>query len=440
MESAASRSVRSSLLWKWRGPLVLVVAVGVLQGLLWKGWEAIRVGGDRTGLQVGLLATGILGVAVFCVAWGRMLAGRRKTQGPILGALEAGLRTLLLLPVRDKGARWYAWAMAASYPDQIQRYLACAARLGHRGAHFELGLIAEEGGLGAGGRDLALRSYRMAATRGHAEGAYRLARLLWWGNAVGGREPQEALRWFQKSAQAGFGPAMAWLAQALETGDGMPADPEAAARWRARLEEQPLVTTLRASRLSHAWGEPAGRGLLHKAGEAWEDGGQALASLPGFLAAARLGTWALVFLAVLGFLLGIGLLLLFPLLALPGLLGLGFLGLLHRRLRRDMRRSPASRRLDRAAAAGDPEACYRKGMALQRGTAEHPRDPIGAGEWLKRAAMAGHVEAMAQWADMCAWGVGGPVRPEEARAWFQRAAEAGHAGAKARLALMAEAP
>jgi len=440
MDSAASRPARSSPFWKWRGPLVLLLVVLALQWVLWKGWNRLLAGGDVSGLQMGALAVGILGLGAFCLAWARTLLGRRGAQGRVLGGLETAFRTLLALPARDKGARWYAWAMAAAYPDQVQRYLERAAGLGHRGAHFELGLIAEEGGLGEGGREVALRAYRNAASRGHEEAAFRLARLLWWGNGRGVREPQEALRWFQRSAQAGFGPAMAWLAQALERGDGMAADPEAAAQWRARLEASSLGTTLRASRLSHAWEEPGGKDLFPGVGAAWEEGGRALAELPGFGTAARFGTWVLVALLVLGFVIAIGLLLLFPLLALPGLLGLGFLAFLHLRLRRDMRQSGAFRRLEREAAAGDPDACFRKGMALQRGTAEHPRDPIAAGDWLLRAAQAGQVDAMAEWADMCAWGVGGPVRMDEARAWFQRAAEAGHPGARARLATLGPDP
>jgi len=71
------------------------------------------------------------------------------------------------------------------------------------------------------------------------------------------------------------------------------------------------------------------------------------------------------------------------------------------------------------------EAFFRQGMSL---LGEPARDPLAARIWLLRAAQAGHVEAMAELADLLACG-----HREEAQAWFQRAGDAGHKGAQIRL-------
>jgi len=82
------------------------------------------------------------------------------------------------------------------------------------------------------------------------------------------------------------------------------------------------------------------------------------------------------------------------------------------------------------------EALFRQGMSFLGEDGEHRRDPIAARIWLLRAAEAGHVEAMAELANLLASGVGGIAHTAEARDWFVRAGKAGHRGAQIRLGIL----
>jgi TPR repeat protein len=228
-----------------------------------------------------------------------------------------------------------------------------AARRDHVEAHFELGLFYEEGGQGPGGRDRAARHYRAAADQGHLEAGYRLAELLRWGIGPA-RDPGAAHRWYLRSANGGFRPAMEWLVRAFEFGEGVPEDLEKAVYWTVKAQALP----------------PARLRLSHFAK------------------------------------------------AVPSAVG-------------PRAKPPAA---DPPEAAPDPgEASFRQGMSYLGGAQGRTPDPIAAGIWLQRAAEAGHVEAMAELAELLAWGVGGLAHSAEANVWFQRAGRAGHQGAQIRL-------
>jgi uncharacterized protein len=86
-----------------------------------------------------------------------------------------------------------------------------------------------------------------------------------------------------------------------------------------------------------------------------------------------------------------------------------------------------------AAEQGHATAQFRYGLALLAGRGV-PSDPFTAETWLRRAAVAGDIQAAAAIGDLYAADSGGlPPNHAEAAVWFLRAAEAGHAGAARRL-------
>lgn len=86
--------------------------------------------------------------------------------------------------------------------------------------------------------------------------------------------------------------------------------------------------------------------------------------------------------------------------------------------------------LDRAVALGDADARFEHALLEMEGLYGAAEPAIS----LRRAAQAGHLEAMVRLADCLRWGPGRERNPEEARAWLERAAEAGFRPAAEALA------
>jgi hypothetical protein len=395
----------------------------------------------QSALLVLILTLGVLGAYVFAVAWSRSIvrgAGFMPDQQPRWSwHIERALRRLYLrYSGRPPGEAWHDWALKAHYPDQALAYLEFAAQANWPDAHFELGLLYDQAGSGGGGRHAAARHYLAAAQRGHAEAAFRLAELLRWGTQDA-KDPEGARRWYLHSARLGFAPAMAWVAQAMETGDGFPVDLNGADAWKARLEAHGLGTTLR---------RPPPLGREGRGGAWWrealQESAEALAELPGFMTSARWLTRILVFVLPLG-LLGVAALLFLRagifgvVFAIPAVVSLGGLTLLHINQRRHMNMSRAGATTQAAAEQGDPEACHRLGLSCLHGDHDRPSDTVAARRWLLQAALEGHLDAMAEVGELLAWGVGGPKDAAGGLAWLQRAAAAGHGGAQAQLNRMA---
>jgi len=78
-------------------------------------------------------------------------------------------------------------------------------------------------------------------------------------------------------------------------------------------------------------------------------------------------------------------------------------------------------RLLAAAEAGDVEACYRLGLAYRQGTPPRPKDDLSAALWFRKAAAAGHREAMAALAEAYLGGHGVLRDPREAARWAEAA-------------------
>ena len=372
--------------------------------------------------RVAMAWTGLLILAAWLLLMAAIVGWLAKAGTPPLALIERGLRSWVARFAPDPGALWLHWARHAHHPQQAWWCLEQAVCLGDAEAIFQEGLLYLEGGLGPGGQVEGVERLGKAAERGHPEAAYRRAEALRTG-LVGPAEPVRAEGWYRRSANAGFGPAAAWLAHAYETGDGVTADPEQARRWAevaARLAPHPL--------LSHSL-------MRHDA--APEDplvrlGGQAMARLESAAAVAvshPAGGGALLLGAAL--LAGLALLVVgtffwtgssnlhhLPLLMLSP--PVAMLAWQAWRLRREGPRQGRDR-LREAAEAGDAEACYRLGQACQRGGRGRPKDALDAVLWFRRAAEAGHRDAMRALAEAYRGGHGILRDPRAAARWEEAA-------------------
>lgn len=351
----------------------------------------------------------------------------------LLNWIEGRLRWLGAAGAADPGALWLRWGRRAHYKQQGLDYLTRSADLGNAEGQLELGLFYAEGGYGPGGKGYALELFRQSAEQGNLEAGYHLAEALRWA----GRS-EEALAWYQRSAQGGFGPSMFWLVKANEYADGLEQqDLEEAAFWRAGLEG---LGTYEPPRRSVLMGQPEDADLdpLVRMMRAARDSAEAW-----------VGQWVhrawfpVVFWGSLGLAAGclfVGFVFIFfnsdifgALFSIPIIVGVLFGLRLWWGLRRGSRYSKRQHGIWVKAFKGDPESCFRYGLALKQGTSDVPKDPGEARTWFERAARQGHLEAMVQLAELLRWGAGGLRLPGEARAWLQKAADAGHPGAAEQL-------
>lgn len=410
---------------------VLLGAAGlaVLLWLVQKGLRALagQSGNAPEGLLLGLMLGVFLALAG-AYLWNARLLGQStatvRNQPALLKALEFQARRLAAFLLGRRGERWFQWALRAPYENQALDYLNEAARGGNADALLELGLYWRDAGFGLGGEASARTWFRRAAELGHGEAAFHLAESLRWGRG-GSREPREAHRWYLRSAQRGFGPAMAWLVQAYEGGDGVGVDPGEAQRWKARLASLGPLPSLRRSRIAGQWDEAPE--LLGRAGarlrETWEDGLGRIQGHRAYEPAVKGLAWTGMFLVGLA---AAGLLWIITfggLFMIPGVVAFAGLTMLWMSLRRGSW-SRALRRLEQRADAGDPEACFQRGLAFLEGAHGLPRDPVMAQAWTLRAAQAGHPGAMRKLSELLAWGVAGPRDSAGAEAWKEAAAEA----------------
>lgn len=367
----------------------------------------------------------LLIMALWALAMAFVIAGLLWTPGLVLAWLERRLRRWVAWFAGDPAGCWLDWARHAHRSDMARWCLDQAAEAGGPEALFQLGLVHLEGGTGPGGRIVAMDRFRQAAALGHPEAAFRLAEGLRTGGGQLLPDPLEAERLYQRAAGLGFGPAAAWLAQAYAMGDGVPVDADRSRRWAAVAERLRPHPELSRSLLRHdaAPEDPLAR-LTSRAVRGFE-------GTAGHVVAHPLGRWALLLVALA---LATALLALFgtlfwagskSLLHLPLLWTVALVALLVWQLRplwKDRPRSGRDRLLA-AAEAGDPEACYQVGLAHRLGTAHRRKDDLSAVLWFRKAAEAGHREAMAALAEAYLGGHGVLRDPREAARWAQAARE-----------------
>lgn len=365
-----------------------------------------------------LLVLGIWTLAILALI-GAMVG----TATPILLHLERGLRAWVARFAPDPEGLWLHWARRAHRPQQAHWCLERAARRGGAEALFQEGLAYFDGGFGPGGDLAGAERMGRAARQGHPEAAFWFAEALRTGRGCL-RDPAAALPWYQRSAAVGFGPAAAWLAQALAEGDGVAADPERARRWsevasrlpRKALSRSPLRhDAAPEDPLVRAGAQVAGR--LEAAADrlvAHRTGRRILGVGAVLVAGLGLGVVAAFFLAGAAGFFFLPLIMLVP----PGLM----LAWQAWQLRREGPRRGRDR-LQEAAEAGDPEACFRLGLACRTGSFHRPKDDLEAARWFTRAAEAGHRGAMEALAQAYLGGFGVVRDPREAARWAAAARE-----------------
>ena len=104
-----------------------------------------------------------------------------------------------------------------------------------RDAYFE-GFVAAE----RGEYDSAVRHWGPLASQGHAEAQFNIALMYHSGSGVPIDE-QEAIKWYQKSAENGYHKAQEYLAAGYAHGwFGLNADPEKAVYWEMKALESLL--------------------------------------------------------------------------------------------------------------------------------------------------------------------------------------------------------
>lgn len=394
----------------WGRPLALLALI-LLGPLLLLPTSLARVAVGWAGLL--LLTCWTLGVLAFIGT----LAG---SEASILQGLERLLRRWAARFAPDPEALWIHWARQAHRSVQARWCLEQAAGLGGAEGLFQEGLAWFDGGFGAGGHIAGTERMAGAARKGHAEAAFWYADSLRTGRGCP-RDPAGALLWYQRAASAGFGPAAAWLAQACAAGDGAPRDPDLARRWAQVSELLRPHPPLSRSPLSH---DAAPEDPLVRAGAGVARHANALAER---VVARRAGRWGLGVGAVLLAGLILGVVLAFFLAGASGLFFMPLLAILPPslmlawqawQLRREGPRTGRDR-LREAAEAGDADACYRLGLRYRNGTSQLPRDDAGAVSWFRRAAEAGHPDAMRALAEAYLGGHGVVRDPREAARWAE---------------------
>jgi TPR repeat protein len=369
--------------------------------------------------RVGEAWATLLVMALWALMMAFVIAGLLWTPGLVVAWLERRLRRWVARFAPDQARLWLQWARGAHRPDMARWCLDQAAEVGGAEARFQLGLVHLEGSTGPGGRIVAMDRFRQAAALGHAEAAFRLAEAVRTGAGQVLPDYPEAEQMYQRAAGLGFGPAAAWLAQAYAQGDGVAADEGRSRRWAEVAERLRPHPELSRSLLRHDASpeDPLVR-LTSRAVRGLEGAADQVVAHP-------LGRWALLLVALP---LAAALLVLFGTLFwagsttlhhLPLLWTAALVALLVWQLRPLLKDRPwtGRDRLLAAAEAGDPEACYQVGLAHRLGTARRRKDDLSAVLWFRKAAEAGHREAMAALAEAYLGGHGVLRDPREAARW-----------------------
>lgn len=366
---------------------------------------------------------GLWTLSLFLFFMAMLLGAMVGVELPPLVWLEGHVRGWVARFSKDPEALWLHWARHAHYPAMARTYLDRAVLLGGREAAFQESLVFLEGGMGAGGQRAGVERLRLAALRGHAEAAFRLAEALRTGHGQVVRDTNEAETWYRRSATLGHGPAAAWLAHAYQTGDGVAVDEAQAREWAAAAQRLLPHPEASHSLLRHEAGpqDPLvgmARSLIQGA-ETTAD--QVIAHRSGrWLLLLGAGGMALVALYVTGTIFWAGSAGLFHLplfMASPLVLMLAWQAY---QLRKEGPRRGRDR-LRQAAEAGDPEACYQLGLAHRKGGPHLSKDDLTAAIWFRKAAETGHRGAMEAMAEAYLGGHGVMRDPRESAKWAEAA-------------------
>jgi TPR repeat protein len=278
-----------------------------------------------------------------------------------------------------------------------------------------------------------------AAQLGHIEAAWEAGEAARWGIYMQ-KDRAAARKWHEHAARNGHVPSIRILATALEIGDGLDADIDAAQRWQKRL--QAVIAQIESEDglnqskdlAVQEWGTRQSGAFLecvHFIGQF----ANAVASRVSFGIVRRVtpvlfwGSFFALAAIVTYWDMLLGLILIVAVVVAVVAYG---------RMVYPYRPSRELMKLEKRAKAGEPAAMYELGMMYRNGSAHFPQDVPEAWPWLLKAAEAGHPGAMLQIGQLMAWGYGGPKDPSQGRQWLQRAKSLGISEADTHLGRMAE--
>lgn len=280
-----------------------------------------------------------------------------------------------------------------------------------------------------------------AANRGHPGALWEMGEATRWGLLWMARNRQESRRWHEIAARGGYYPSIKILATALEIGDGLDADPDAAKRWQKRLrtvEEQtlPIEGMDQGSDLTmHAFERHQANSFFIALRFIFAFVTALFSHLPegfsrGLVTALVWGSVFLLVLYILFVQFGSFIGLIFSIAAIPSIIGLLWMH------KNSYRPSRSLKKLEKRAKGGDPNAIYELGMMYRTGASSLPKDLPQAAKWLLKGAQGGHPQAMMQIGQLLAWGYGMEKNANEARRWLEKAKILGVAEATLHLERM----
>lgn len=360
-----------------------------------------------------------------------------------LWRLDLFCRRFVVLFSGNSGERWLKWARNSRDARMADIMFERSARCGNRDGLYEWARICKNEMRG----DSAIAALARAAQLGHLEAAWEMGEAARWGYHMA-KDRAASRRYYELAARQGHIPSIRTLAYALEIGDGLDPDPEAALRWQNRLQ-----ALLEKINLENTDGIGSDADLPAQGGEraranSFLEALRFLKELSGALtsrvsAGLAKPSGAVFFWGVMS---ALALYLVYILLS--GTYGALFFALFLMMAIiiiflsiwsyfRSYRPDPALINLEKQAGAGQPMAMYQLGMLYRHGSPCLPQDLTTARQWFLRAAEAGHTEAMLNLGQLMAWGQGGPPDTAQARHWLLSAKRSGIAEADVYLQRMA---
>jgi len=198
--------------------LVLAVLIGPFV-LLWELLVRAVQGDAKAQLRRGYLLQK-LGHSTRAVKWYR----RAAKQG------HAGAQYNL-------GMCYYYGGGVPEDRSEAVKWFRGAAEQGHAGAQYELGCCYYFGLWGPEDLSEAAIWYRMAAEQGHADAQYNLGRCYYYGQGVP-EDKSEAVKWYRRAAKQGHVVAQYNLGRCYYYGEGVPEDKSKAVKWYRKAAEQ----------------------------------------------------------------------------------------------------------------------------------------------------------------------------------------------------------
>lgn len=162
----------------------------------------------------------------------------------LVAALVVAVLALVPAAVRADAAAGWRHYLASNYAGAYA-VLQPLADAGDTAAQYYLGTLYQHGHGVARDPRAAMAWYERAARRGHAEAAFALAFLLYYGAGAGERAivatPEAAAPWLEIAAEQGNPSAQYLLGTLFRTGQGEIADRATAMRWTLQAADRGVV-------------------------------------------------------------------------------------------------------------------------------------------------------------------------------------------------------